>query len=259
MVGTERVVAATFVFQLANGARQSGGGLSEGDRDHTRPVVPDAHAGSDFVHQPDSPAHRTQKPRRAHRQVERKTPALTHPVLRLGTGPLDLVQYVGKNEKARHWEHVLRTKEGRGDSGGSTVPQPRMEHVRHPARRHKNAADGLLQMRPTAGNLMEDRFIPRTFALTYRRLFQRYAAGRIYQPTQSRRPQRRLPWLPDNPKAIDISTVQIADDLRVVQTMHVRETATPHEEAHRFLNHAVNKETATGFRALVIFFLRALT
>ena len=51
VVGTERVVAATFVFQLANGAQQSGGGLSEGDRDHTRSVVPDAHAGSDFVHQ----------------------------------------------------------------------------------------------------------------------------------------------------------------------------------------------------------------
>ena len=47
---------------------------------------------------------------------------------------------------------------------------------------------------------MEDRFIPRTFALTYRRLFQRYSAGRIYQPTHSRRPQRRLPWLLDNQK-----------------------------------------------------------
>ena len=113
-------------------------------------------------------------------------------------------------------------------------------------------------MRPTARNLMEDRFIPQTFALTYQRLLQRYSAGRINQPTQSRRPQRRLPWLPDNPKAIDISTVQLADDLRVVHPLHVRETATPHEEAHRFLNHAVNKETATSFRALVIFFLRTL-
>ena len=156
---------------------------------------------------------------------------------RLDTGPLDLVQYVGKNQKARHWEHVFSTKKGRGDSGvrnrESGVPQPRMEHVRHPARCYENAADGLQQMRPTAGNLVEDRFIPRTFALTYQRLLQRYSAGRIYQQKQSRRPQGRLPWLPDNPKAIDISTVEFADDVRVMHPIHVRETAKPHEEARR--------------------------
>ena len=41
------------------------------------------------------------------------------------------------------------------------------------------AADGLLQVRPTMGNLMGDRYIWSVFSLTYRRPFTRFAAGRI--------------------------------------------------------------------------------
>ena len=103
-----------------------------------------------------------------------------------------------------------------------------------------NAADGLLQMRPTAGHLMGDRFIPRFLAHGWRPL-QRYSASRTCRSTHSGRLVRRLPWLPDAPKAIDISTVAFADDIRVVHPIQIRETATPNKEAHRILDHAVTE------------------
>ena len=83
------------------------------------------------------------------------------------------------------------------------------------------AANGHVQLRPTMGNLMGDRFVPSAFALTYRRSILRYTAGRLVRSVAARRLLRKLPWVEDTPSAIDISTVVFADDLRVVHPVEI--------------------------------------
>ena len=77
-----------------------------------------------------------------------------------------------------------------------------------------HAADGVLQVRPTTGNLVGDRFVPSAFALTYRRPITRYTARRFARSRVARRMLGKLPWLKDVPSVIDISTVAFADDIR---------------------------------------------
>ena len=89
------------------------------------------------------------------------------------------------------------------------------------------AADGLLRVRPTMGNLMGDRYIPSVCSLTYRRPLTRYAAGRIARSKNARGLLRKLPWLPGAPRLIDISTVAFADDIRVVHPVTINRKSTP--------------------------------
>ena len=99
------------------------------------------------------------------------------------------------------------------------------------------AADGLLQIRPTMGNLMGDRYIPSVFSLTHRRPLTRYAAGRISRSKDARPLLRKLPWLPGAPRLIDISTVAFA----VVHPVTINRKSTPYLEAHRIMKVATDE------------------
>ena len=75
--------------------------------------------------------------------------------------------------------------------------------------------------------------------LTFRRPLLRYSVDRLCGSKDSRRLLRRLPGITDVPKAIDTSTVAFTDDLRVVNPVEVLKNASPNQEAHRILDHAV--------------------
>ena len=103
------------------------------------------------------------------------------------------------------------------------------------------AADGLLQVRPTMENLMGDRYIPSIFSLSCRRPLTKYAAGRIARSKDARRPLRKFPWLPGVPSLIDISTVAFADDIRVVHWVRISRKSTPFLEARRIMTVATDE------------------
>ena len=124
-----------------------------------------------------------------------------------------------------------------------------MEHPYHDLflQRQRNAcvdiqaANGHVQLRPTMGNLMGDRFVPSAFALTYRRSILRYTAGRLARSVAARRLLRKLPWVQDTPSAIDISTVVFADDLRVVHPVEIKLNSTPALETRRLMDFVVKE------------------
>ena len=103
------------------------------------------------------------------------------------------------------------------------------------------AADGLLQVRPTMGNLMGDGYIRSVFSLTYRRPLTRYAAGRIARSKNARRLLRKLPWLPGAPRLVDSSTVAFEDDIRVVHQVTINRKSTPYLEAHTIMKVATEE------------------
>ena len=98
-------------------------------------------------------------------------------------------------------------------------------------------ANGHVQLRPTMGNLMGDRFVPCAFALTYRRSILRYTVRSV----AARRLLRKLPWVEDTPSAIDVSTVVFADDVRVVHPVEINLNSTPSLEARRFMDFVVRE------------------
>ena len=95
------------------------------------------------------------------------------------------------------------------------------------------AADGMIQVRTTMGNLMGDRFIPSVFSLTYR--------GRIARTRGARWQLRTLTWFPGVPSDIDISTVTFADDFREVHPIRANTQSTLYLEARRIVKMATDE------------------